>query len=102
MTQTKKGLIGHEDSEQGERDGKSDPGPKFDWNHCLALVRARQPGPADPAIEARIEVPAARTREVQQSISSQFLRHFQAGLAVTAFERSAEAGAYLLSQWPSE
>ena len=31
-----------------------------------------------------------------------FLRSFDKGLAVTGFERSGDAGTYLLSTWPSE
>jgi hypothetical protein len=39
-SQTQRGIIGHEDSEQGKRDGKSDPGHMWDWTKFLALVRA--------------------------------------------------------------
>jgi len=36
------GYVGHEDSAQGKRDGKSDPGDPFDWNRFLALMRREQ------------------------------------------------------------
>ena len=32
------GWTGHEDSPQGRRDGKSDPGDLFDWQRLLAMV----------------------------------------------------------------
>ncbi|HLH02255.1 MAG TPA: GNAT family N-acetyltransferase [Bryobacteraceae bacterium] len=63
-------------------------------------------------VEARIAVPAdiaeirksdpARAREIQLALAGQFDEHFRAGLAVTGFERSAESGTYLLTQWPSK
>lgn len=62
-------------------------------------------------IEARISVPAEiaeirnkdykRAREIQQRVSDQFLEHFGKGLAVIGFERSDEAGTYLLGKWES-
>lgn len=62
-------------------------------------------------IEARISVPAdiaeirqtepARAREIQKSIGEQFQRHFAAGLAVIAFERTSENGVYLIGKWES-
>ena len=33
------GFTGHEDSEQGVRDGKSDPGPEFDWPRFIASIQ---------------------------------------------------------------
>ena len=32
------GIIGHEESAQGIRDGKSDPGPQFDWGKLFGYV----------------------------------------------------------------
>ena len=32
------GIIGHEESAQGLRDGKSDPGPQFDWRKLFGYV----------------------------------------------------------------
>ena len=64
--------------------------------------------PDRPAVEARISVPSeiysiketdpVRARDIQQRVSDQFLDHFSKGLAVTGFERTAEAGTYLLTQ----
>jgi predicted GNAT superfamily acetyltransferase len=61
--------------------------------------------------EARIPVPSniadirttdhKQAREIQQRVSDQFLEHFDKGLAVIGFERSAEAGTYLLGKWES-
>jgi len=65
-----------------------------------------------PAVEARIVVPAAvadwkksdprRAREAQAEVSRQFLEHFRSGLAVTGFEKTDEAGTYLLGRWESK
>lgn len=33
------GFTGHEDSEQGVRDGKSDPGLKFDWDRFIGMLK---------------------------------------------------------------
>jgi predicted GNAT superfamily acetyltransferase len=62
-------------------------------------------------VEARIAVPAdiaeiraadhKRAREIQQRVSDQFHAHLNKGLAVIGFERSAEAGTYLLGEWES-
>ena len=65
-----------------------------------------------PFVEARVSVPAniaqirtadpARAREVQRSIGEQFHANFARGLAVIGFERSPEAGTYLIGPWQSE
>ena len=70
----------------------------------------KQPFERNP-IEARISVPAdiaeirsndyKRAREIQLRISEQFLEQFGKGLAVIGFERSDEAGTYLLGKWES-
>jgi predicted GNAT superfamily acetyltransferase len=62
-------------------------------------------------IEIRIAIPAEiaairsddpkRAREIQQQSSVQFQRAFDNGLAVIGFERSKEAGTYLLGKWES-
>ena len=62
-------------------------------------------------IEVRIAIPAEiaairsddpkRAREIQQQSSVQFQRAFDNGLAVIGFERSKEAGTYLLGKWES-
>jgi predicted GNAT superfamily acetyltransferase len=61
------------------------------------------------AVEARVAVPAdiaalrqtepRRAREIQKSVGEQLKEHFGRGLAVIGFERSAEAGTYLMGQW---
>ena len=38
FSQRERGIIGHEDSEQGKRNGRQDPGPKWDWARFLKLV----------------------------------------------------------------
>jgi len=67
-----------------------------------------QPHPRPPVL-ARLAVPAdvatirhndpLRARQIQQSVSEQFLRHLDAGLAATAFESSPHAGTYLFSEF---
>lgn len=59
--------------------------------------------------DARIEVPAEiarlrkedprRAREIQERVSDQFLDYFERGLAVIGFEKTSEAGIYLLGPW---
>jgi len=61
--------------------------------------------------EARISVPADiaeirennhnRAHEIQVRVSDQFLEHLGKGLAVIGFERSPQAGTYLLGKWES-
>lgn len=62
-----------------------------------------------PAAEARISVPAniallrehepQRAREIQAAIGQQFEDCFQKNLAVIGFEKTDEAGTYLLGPW---
>ena len=62
-------------------------------------------------IEVRIAIPAEiagirvedpkRAREIQQQASDQFQVAFDRGLAVIGFEKSNEAGTYLLAKWES-
>jgi predicted GNAT superfamily acetyltransferase len=61
--------------------------------------------------EARVSIPSdiatirandpARAREIQQNASEQFRAAFDRGLAVIGFEKSEEAGTYLLGKWES-
>jgi predicted GNAT superfamily acetyltransferase len=61
--------------------------------------------------EVRIAIPAEiaairsddpkRAREIQQQSSDQFQAAFDRGLAVIGFEKSKEAGTYLLGKWES-
>ena len=65
-----------------------------------------------PAVVARISIPSEiytikeadpqRAREIQKRASDQFLEYFAKGLAVTGFERTADAGTYLLTTWDSK
>jgi predicted GNAT superfamily acetyltransferase len=60
-----------------------------------------------PAVGARVPLPPRKTRASQESLARELQRHFADGLVVTGFERatfehSSEAGAYLLSPWPSK
>jgi predicted GNAT superfamily acetyltransferase len=73
-----------------------------------AILEGRSREREPPA--ARISVPAdigdIKSRDpesairIQSEVSRRFLEHLDAGLAVTGFERSAEAGTYVLSRWP--
>lgn len=63
-------------------------------------VRARILVPAEIA-QLREEDPS-RARELQSSIAAQFDQHFGNGLAVIGFERSEQAGTYLLGEWNSK
>ena len=40
----RKGFVGHEETEQGLRDGKSDPGPPFDWAKFINMLKAETEG----------------------------------------------------------
>jgi len=64
------------------------------------LVEARISVPADIA-EIRCHQPD-RARQIQAGIADQFDQHFHAGLAVIGFEKSENAGTYLLGQWESQ
>jgi predicted GNAT superfamily acetyltransferase len=76
----------------------------------VKAIIAGQPFERNP-IEARIAIPAEiaairsedakRAREIQQQASAQFQRAFDEGLAVIGFERSKEAGTYLIGKWES-
>ena len=64
-----------------------------------------------PEIVERVAVPVnigklrstnpKQAREVQQRVSDRLLDSFNRGLAVVGFDRSDDAGTYLLSTWPS-
>ena len=72
--------------------------PGSDWNK--------------PDIEARVSIDAniadlrrtdpAKARDIQLRASTQFSEHFGKGLAVVGFERSTDAGIYLLAPWHSQ
>lgn len=64
-----------------------------------------------PAFESRIAIPAnvadirakdpARAREIQKQACEQFRAAFDHGLAVIGFEKSEQAGTYLIGKWES-
>jgi predicted GNAT superfamily acetyltransferase len=70
-------------------------GRSFDRN----LVEARIAIPSDIAA-IRTTDPAC-AREIQQTAHDQFRAAFDRGLAVIGFEKSEQAGTYLLGQWES-
>jgi predicted GNAT superfamily acetyltransferase len=73
-------------------------------------IVAGQPFARNP-IEVRIAIPAEiaalrkddskQAREIQRQASDRFQAAFGAGLAVIGFEKSKEAGTYLLGKWES-
>lgn len=74
----------------------------------VKAILAGQGDHARPPIEARIEVPATiatlrqenlkQAREIQSCVSRDFQAYFDQGLAVVGFERSEQAGTYLLGR----
>jgi predicted GNAT superfamily acetyltransferase len=84
-----------------------------EWQLSSPRVEAILAGGHPPRAkrEAAIAVPAsiyeikandpARAREIQTRVSGEFQDHFSKGLAVTAFERTPEAGTYILT-WDSK
>ena len=76
----------------------------------VKAIIAGQPFERSP-IEVRIAITAEiaairsedpkRAREIQQLASAQFQHAFDEGLAVIGFERSKEAGTYLIGKWES-
>lgn len=64
------------------------------------LTEARVNVPAEIS-QLRVENPE-QAKEIQASIAEQFDRHFQAGLSVIGFEKTNEAGIYLLGTWESK
>jgi len=47
----------------------------------------------------RIVLGPHRARDIQKRVSAQFLEFFESGLALIGFERTEDAGVYLLGQW---
>ena len=82
----------------------------LDSERVLAVLDGRRV-PHESIVE-RVAVPSdiagirqhepKRAREIQLRLSEAFLAHFQRGLAVTGFDRTADSGIYLFSQWPSK
>jgi predicted GNAT superfamily acetyltransferase len=85
-----------------------------EWWLRSARVEAALAGkpPDHPAVAEQIAVPAAietlkrtepaQAREIQKRVSGEFLEHFAKDLAVVGFERTSDAGVYLLAPWESE
>jgi predicted GNAT superfamily acetyltransferase len=73
-------------------------------------ILAGQPFERNP-VEARIAIPSdiatiranepARARDIQHSACEQFRSAFDRGLAVIGFEKSEQAGTYLIGKWES-
>ena len=76
----------------------------------VEAILAGQPFERAP-VEARIAIPSdiatlrakepARAREIQQRACEQFRAAFDGGLAVIGFEKSEQAGTYLMGPWES-
>ncbi len=85
-----------------------------EWRIDTPRVEAIVAGKAcqRPLVEARVSVPSnighiraaepARARAVQRAIGEQFQANFARGLAVIGFERSPEAGTYVIGPCQSE
>ncbi len=82
------------------------------WLRSSRAVAASAGEPFDKGrVQARIAVPAniaeirlsdpERARKIQAEIGDQFSQCFDAGWAVTGFEKNDTEGAYLLGIWPS-
>jgi predicted GNAT superfamily acetyltransferase len=80
------------------------------WLESSRVKTVLEGKPADRApIGARISVPSnigklrekdpAKAREIQLRISEEFREAFDKNLAVTGFERTDDAGTYLLGPW---
>lgn len=49
------GFIGHQETIQGKRNGKSDPGSRFDWDYFLRLLQPPEKAEDIPMIWARLK-----------------------------------------------
>ena len=77
--------------------------------HAEAVLAGHVPA---RKVEERVEVPAEideirrseprRARDIQKSLGARLTSGFDRGLAVIGFERSEEAGTYLLGRWECE
>jgi predicted GNAT superfamily acetyltransferase len=83
------------------------------WIRSARVEGALAGTPVDySGVIARITVPAnidalkrsspGQAREIQKRVSEEFIEHFSKGLAVVGFERTPEAGIYLLGPWESK
>ena len=70
-------------------------------DRCIAEWWIGEP-PVKAQTAARVALPARKTRESQEALAGELQQHFDAGLAITGFDRSADSGTYLLSPWLSK
>ncbi|MCU1340093.1 MAG: GCN5-related N-acetyltransferase [Bryobacterales bacterium] len=71
-------------------------------DRCIAEWWIAEDVHAKTPIAARVPLPSPKTLESQEALGRELQQHFDAGLAVTGFERSGETGTYLLSPWLSK
>ena len=81
--------------------------PEWWLNSARVLALAEGGAFERPPVEARVAVPSdiariveedsREARRIQAAAGEQFETHFRAGLSITGFERTPEAGIYLLS-----
>jgi len=71
-------------------------------DRCIAEWWIADPTRPKAPAAARVALPPQKTRESQAALARELQQHFADGLAITGFERSGDAGIYLLSQWPSK
>lgn len=55
FSQNAMGIIGHEDSEQGKRHGKIDPGRLWPWDEFMRQVRGEEDDMPNPALIAKLD-----------------------------------------------
>ncbi len=75
---------------------------KFNGANPAASIKPEQIISVPAAVEQQRRTTPRLALEAQTRVSQQFDAAFRAGLAVTGFERAADAGSYLLQKWPSE
>jgi predicted GNAT superfamily acetyltransferase len=71
-------------------------------DRCIAEWWIADSARTEAHVAARVSLPPQKTVESQEKLARELQRHFADGLAVTGFERSGDAGTYLLSPWPSK
>ncbi len=54
-----RGFLGHEDTQNGVKLGKTDPGPLFDYDRLFAAVRGAERGAAEDVARGRVPAEAA-------------------------------------------